>query len=77
MTDGGPETREPRHSAIGGRHVVVVALAVAAFVLALQVLSTFVPELRDALELWPLLIVAMVVVTLFVLYRAVRPRRQR
>ena len=50
-------------------------MAVAAFVLALQVMSAFIPGLRDALELWPLLIVAMVVVTLLVLYRALRPRR--
>jgi amino acid permease len=77
MTDDGPETREPGRPSVGGRHVLVVALAVAAFVLALQVLSAFIPGLRDALELWPLLIGLMVVVTVFVLYRAVRPRRER
>jgi hypothetical protein len=68
---------EPDRATISGRHVLVVALAVAAFVLALQVVSAFVPALGDALELWPLLIVAMVVVTLFVLYRAVRPGGRR
>jgi hypothetical protein len=66
---------EPARSPIGARQVVLLAAAAVVFVLGLQVVSALVPGLGDALELWPLLIVAMVAVTLVVLYRALRPRR--
>ena len=65
---------EPARSPIGLREVLLVALAAALVVLGLQVLSTYVPAVGDALDSGPLLIVGLVVLTAFVLYRALRPR---
>jgi hypothetical protein len=65
----------PGRRTITARHVVLVASAAVVFVLGLQVLSTYVPGLGDLFELWPLLIVGLVVVTALVLYRALRPAR--
>ena len=67
--------RRPRaRGGIRDRHVVLVASAVVAMVLGLQLLSTFVPAVGDFLGLAPVLIGALVVVTLVVLARALRPR---
>ena len=67
---------QPRRArgGIRDRHVVLVAGAVVAIVLGLQLLSTFVPAVGDLLGLAPVLIGALVVVTLVVLARALRPR---
>jgi hypothetical protein len=65
---------EPARSPIGLREVLLVALGAALVVLGLQVLSTYVPGVGDALELWPVLIVGLLAVTALVLYRALRPR---
>ena len=62
-------------SRIRDRQVLLVAVGVVAFVLALRVVSAFVPALDDALGFAPVLILAMVAITGFVLWRAVRPRR--
>lgn len=65
----------PGRPRIRDRHVVLVAAAVVAAVLGLQVMSVFVPALRDALALAPLLIGVLVIVTLVVLARALSARR--
>ena len=70
MSDGG------QRSPIGARQVVLAAAAVVALVLGLQALSLFVPGVGDALRLAPLLIVALVVVTGVVLWRALLRRGQ-
>jgi hypothetical protein len=59
---------------IRDRHVVLLAAAVVAVVLGLQVLSSLVPAVGDFLGLAPVLIGALVLVTLVVLVRALRPR---
>jgi hypothetical protein len=56
------------------RHVVLVAAAVVALVLGLLALSVWVPAVGDALSSAPLLIAALVGVTVVVLVRALRPR---
>jgi polyferredoxin len=56
------------------RQVVLVAAAVVAVVLGLQLLSAFVPAIGDVLGLAPVLIGALIVITLVVLVRALRPR---
>ncbi|MDQ3938422.1 MAG: hypothetical protein M3253_07050 [Chloroflexota bacterium] len=55
------------------RQVVLVAAAVAAVVLGLQAASALVPAVGEALGLAPVLIGALVIVTLVVLARALRP----
>lgn len=62
-------------SRIRDRHVVMVAAVMVAVVLGLQVLSSLVPAVGDFLGLAPVLIGALIVVTLIVLARALRPRR--
>ena len=57
------------------RDVVLVAVLVVAFVLAVAWLTGFVPALDNAIGLAPVIIVALVVVTLVVLVRAAAPRR--
>jgi len=63
----------PGQPRIRDRHVVLVAAALVAVVLGLQLLSTFVPAVGDFLGLAPVLIGALIVVTLVVLARALRP----
>lgn len=53
------------------RHVLLVAAAVVALVLGLLLLSAAVTPLGDALALAPVLIVALIVVTVVVLARAI------
>jgi hypothetical protein len=60
---------------MGTRYVVLAAAAVVGVVLALQVLSTFVPAVGDFIGLGPVIIVVLVIVTLVVLAGALRPRR--
>ena len=61
---------------IRDRHVVLLAAAVVAIVLGLQVLSSLVPAVGNFLGLAPVLIGGLIVVTLVVLARALRPRRE-
>lgn len=70
MTD--PVTPNPR---IRDRDVVIVAALVVAGVLIVAWLSGLIPVLDDAIGLAPVVIVGLVVVTLFVLVRALWPRR--
>jgi multisubunit Na+/H+ antiporter MnhE subunit len=55
--------------------VILVAVAVVLFVLALRALSDYVPAVADALGFAPVLIVALVVSTILVLFLALRPRK--
>jgi predicted tellurium resistance membrane protein TerC len=71
MTDETP-TRGAR---IRDRQVLLVAVGVVVFVLALRALSDYVPAVADALDSAPVLIVALIVVTGLVLVRALRPRK--
>ena len=60
---------------IRDREVVIAAAVVVAGVLAFAWLTGLVPLLDDAVGLAPLVIVGLVVVTVVVLWRALRPRR--
>lgn len=57
------------------RQVVVILAAVVVAVLALALVSDYVTPLGDALRGAPVVIVGLVVVTLAVLFVALRPRR--
>ena len=57
------------------REVVLAAVLVVAFVLAVAWLTGLVPALDDAIGLRPVVIVGLVVVTLLVLARALIPSR--
>jgi len=57
------------------RHVVLVAVAIVAIVLGLRVLGTLVPGVDQALGVAPLLIGALIAITIVVLFRALRPSR--
>ena len=66
---------EPTRAPIGLRHVALVAAVVVVVVLGLQLVSQSIRPLDDALGYVPLVIGLLVAVTVFVLYRALRPRR--
>jgi hypothetical protein len=68
---------EPGRPTVGARQVVLLAAAAVAVVLGLQLISWFVQPLDDALGYVPLVIVALVVVTVFILYRVLRPGARR
>ena len=68
-----PDAGQPRRP-VRDRDVVLAAALVVAFVLIVARLTGLVPVLNDAIGLAPLVIVALVVVTVFVLVRAVLPR---
>ena len=59
---------------IGDRQVVLVAVAIVGVVLGLRLLGTLVPGVDQALGVAPLLIVALIAITIVVLFRALRPR---
>lgn len=69
MTDESPA----RGGRIRDRQVLLVAVAVVVFVLALRALSDYVPAVADALGFKPVLILGLVLVTAVVLVRALRP----
>jgi hypothetical protein len=66
---------EEGRSPIGMRRVVLATAAAVVIVLGLQVVSQAIRPLDDALGFMPILIVGLVVVTAYVLFRALRPRR--
>ena len=69
------DTDQPRRRPVRDRDVVVAAVLVVAFVLAIAWLTGLVPVLDDAIGLAPVVIVGLVVATVFVLARALlRPR---
>ena len=74
MADIGPTPPPPRRP-VRDRDVVLAAILVVAFVLAVAWLTGFVPALDDAIGLRPVIIIALVVVTLVVVARALLPRR--
>lgn len=66
---------QPRRS-VRDREVVLAAVLVVAFVLAVAWLSGLIPALDSAIGLAPVIIVGLIVVTVFVLARALVPRRR-
>ena len=70
-------TRESptRRGRVRDRQVILVAVAVVLFVLALRALSDYVPAVADVLGFAPVLIVALVIATVLVLFLALRPRK--
>jgi polyferredoxin len=71
MTDHRPPTTRPARD----RQVVLVAASIVVVILGLQLVSALVPAVGDVLGLAPVIIGALVLVTLVVLLRAVRPPR--
>lgn len=71
MTDDRPSTTRPARD----RQVVLIAAAIVVAVLGLQLVSALVPAVGEVLGLAPVIIGALVLVTLVVLARAVRPSR--
>ncbi|HUG48395.1 MAG TPA: hypothetical protein VMP67_08290 [Candidatus Limnocylindria bacterium] len=65
---GAPDQR------VRDRQVLYIALAVVVFVIGLQLVSALVPAVGQVLGFAPVLIGALIVVTIFVLARALRPR---
>ncbi len=59
------------------RDVLLAAVLVVAFVLAVAWLTGLVPAFDNAIGLTPVVTAALVVVTVFVLFRALFPRRSR
>jgi len=57
------------------RDVVLAAVLVVAFVLIVAWLTGLIPALDNAIGLAPVVIIAMILVTVVVLARALRPRR--
>ncbi len=70
MAEGGQPRRPVRD-----REVVIAAVLVVALVLAVAWLTGFIPALDSAIGLAPLVIVGLIVGTVFVLARALYPRR--
>ena len=65
---------EPRRP-VRDRDVVIAAVLVVTFVLVVAWLTGLIPALDDAIGLAPVVIGALVAVTVFVLVRALTPRR--
>ncbi|HSH22376.1 MAG TPA: hypothetical protein VK992_07165 [Candidatus Caenarcaniphilales bacterium] len=61
------------HRPVRDRQVVFAAAAVVAVVLGLLAVSVYVPPVGELLSVAPLVIVALVVITVVVLVRALRP----
>ena len=75
MTDRQPGPGPRPTPRVRDRDVVLAAALVVAGVLIVAWLTDVVPALRDAISLEPLIIVALVLVTVLVLARALWPRR--
>lgn len=69
--DGGQQPRRP----VRDRDVLLAAVLVVAFVLVIAWLTGLVPAFDSAVGLAPVVIVGLVAVTVFVLARALLPRR--
>ena len=75
MTDGAPPA-DPRPSPrVRDRDVLLAAALVVAGVLIVAWLTGLIPALDDVIGLAPVVIVALVAVTILVLARALWPRR--
>lgn len=68
------ESGQPRRQ-VRDREVVIAALLVIALVLIVAWLTGVIPALDSAIGLAPVVIVGLIMVTVVVLARAVRPRR--
>lgn len=66
---------EPRPRSVRDREVLIAAALVVIGVVLFAQLTGLVPALGDAIGLAPLVIVGLIVVTVAVLIRALRPRR--
>lgn len=66
-----------QHTAVRDRDVVLVAASVVAVVLAVNVASGLVPQLDQLLAFAPVVVLAMVTVTIIVLVRSVLSARRR
>ena len=66
---------QPRRP-VRDRDVVLAAVLVVAFVLAIAWLTGLIPALDNAIGLAPVVIIGMILVTVVVLARAVLPRRR-
>lgn len=75
LADPGTPTPSTPPGPVRDRDVVLSAAMVVAFVLAVAWLTGLVPALDDAIGFGPLIIVALISVTVFVLARALLPRR--
>jgi hypothetical protein len=71
LVDGGRPRRPVRD-----REVLIAAVLVVAFVLAVAWLTGIVPALDSAIGLAPVMIVGLIVVTVAVLARVLLPRRR-
>lgn len=71
-----PDSSAPR-GPVRDRDVVIAAALVVALVLVIAWLTGLVPMLDDAIGLAPVIILALIVVTVVVLVRALLPRRRR
>jgi hypothetical protein len=69
-----PAAPTPRRP-VRDRDVVLAAVLVVAFVLIVAWLTGLIPALDNAIGLAPVVIIAMILVTVVVLARALRPRR--
>ena len=76
MTDPGSDPR-PNPRARDLLQALEVAALILAGVLIVAWVTDLVPALRDAISLEPLIIVALVLVTILILARALWPRRSR
>ena len=76
MTDDRPPAA-PNLRGVRDRDVVLAGALVVAGVLVVAWLTGLVPALDSAIGLAPLVIIGLVVVTVLVLARALRPRRAR
>jgi hypothetical protein len=67
---------EPVQRPVRDRDVVLVAALVVSGVLIVALLTGLIPALDNAIGLAPVVIVGLLLVTIFVLVRALRPRRR-
>lgn len=75
MADQPAPERAPDQSRVRDRDVVLAAALVVAGVLIVAWLTGLVPALDNAIGLAPVVIVGLIMVTILVLARALRPRR--
>jgi len=67
---------EPAQRPVRDRDVMLAAALVVCAVLIVALLSGLIPALDDAIGLAPVVIVGLMLVTIVVLARALRPRRR-
>jgi hypothetical protein len=73
MTD--PQAPAPSRRPVRDRDVFITAALIVAGVLIVARITGFIPALDDLIGLAPAIIVVLIVVTILILVRALRPRR--